>query len=172
MIAGWICISDSTKLQTWAIIISGFMLIWYSWETRLLRVIASDQKDQQIQPLVVYENKNAGHYIKNIGSGVALNISIDKIMIGSSQDTWIIFPKPTLVLSPDQESQIDGDFFLKGNKLSDINGTAHLNTGFAVQTSTLVIRYQNIQGRKYLTKQKISQGKTQILETKLDSDNE
>lgn len=150
MIAGWIFISDSTKLQTLAIIVSGFMLIWYSWETRLLRVIASDQKDQQIQPLVVYETRSAGHHIKNIGSGVALNISIDKIMIGSSQDAWIIFPKPTLVLSPNQESQIDGDFFLKGNKLSDINGTAHLSTGYAVQTSILVIRYQNIQGRKYL----------------------
>jgi hypothetical protein len=63
MLIGWFCINDSTKLQTWAIIVSGFILIWYSWETRLLRVIASDQKDQQIQPLIIYENRRAGHYI-------------------------------------------------------------------------------------------------------------
>lgn len=172
MFAGWKCIPDATKLQTWSIIVSGFILIWYSWETRLLRVISSDQKDQQIQPLIIYENRRAGHYIKNIGSGVALNISIDKVSIGDTEETWIAFPTPTFALSPDQEIQIIGDFFHQGNKLLDINGTAHLSTGYATQTSILVIRYQNVQSKKYLTKQKISQGKIEILETRLDSCNE
>lgn len=166
MLIGWFCIADSTKLQTWAIIVSGFILIWYSWETRLLRVIASDQKNQQIQPLIIYENRRAGHYIKNIGNGVALNVRINRVLIGGSEDIEVIFPDSTPVLSPGEEAQVEGEFKVNGVELSDIHGTAHLSTGFANQTSIMSISYSNIEYRMYLTKERISPGKIEILEVK------
>jgi hypothetical protein len=170
MLIGWFCINDSTKLQTWAIIVSGFILIWYSWETRLLRVIASDQKDQQIQPLIIYENRRAGHYIKNIGNGVALNVRINRVLIGGSEDIEVTFPDSTPVLSPGEEAQVKGKFKMNGVELSDINGTAHLSTGFASETSIMSISYSNIQHRIYLTKEQISPGKIEILEVKKSDD--
>lgn len=163
MWVGWFCIDDPTKLQTWAIIVSGFILIWYSWETRLLRVIASDQKDQQIQPLIIYENRRAGHYIKNIGNGVALNIQINRVLIGGSEDIEVTFPDSTPVLTPGEEVQVKGEFRLRGVELSDVNGMAHLSAGFSNQISTMSIGYSNIQYRKYLTTEQISPGKIEIL---------
>lgn len=160
---GWFCIEDATKLQTWAIIVSGFIVIWYSWETRLLRIIASEQKDQQIQPLVIYENRNASHYIKNIGNGVALNIKINRVLIGDSEDIEVIFPEATAILRPGEEIQVKGKFKVKGVELSDIHGTAHLSTNFSNQTSTMSISYSNIQYRRHITTEQISPGKIEIL---------
>lgn len=171
MLIGWFCIADSTKLQTWAIIVSGFILIWYSWETRLLRVIASVQKDQQIQPLIIYENRRASHYIKNIGNGVALNIRVNKVLIGGSEDIEVTFPNSTPVLSPGEEIQVKGKFKMNGVELSDTNGTAHLSTRFSIDTSIMTISYSNIEHRRYLTREQISPGKIEILEVKkIDSD--
>ncbi|WP_438980097.1 hypothetical protein [Polynucleobacter sp.] len=160
---GWLYIEDSTKLQTWAIVVSGFILIWYSWETRLLRVVASDQKDQQIQPLIIYENRRAGHYIKNIGSGVALNVEINRVLVGGSNDIEIVFPNLTPVLSPGDEIQVKGQFKVQGIELSDIHGTAHLSTDFSNQTSIISIHYSNIDCQKYLTTEQISPGKVEVL---------
>jgi len=164
MCIGWFCIDDPTKLQTWAIIVSGFILIWYSWETRLLRVIAADQKDQQIQPLIIYENRRAGHYIKNIGNGVALNIKIDQVLIGGAEDIVVSFPGSIPVLMSGQEVQVKGEFRINGVELSDINGTAHLSIGFSNQTSNISIGYSNIKHAKYSTTEQISPGKIEILE--------
>lgn len=159
---GWYFISDATKLQTWAIIVSGFMLIWYSWETRLLRIIASDQKDQQIQPLVIYENRR-GHYIKNIGNGFALNIQINRVLVGGSEDLEIIFPETISVLAPESEVLVKGKFRVNGEELSDFDGAAQLSTKFSNQTSIVSINYSNIQYKQYLTEERIAPGKMEIL---------
>lgn len=54
-----------------AVILTGAILIWYTWETMLLRRVAVGQRELQLRPFVVFQKANGGYVVENLGSSAA-----------------------------------------------------------------------------------------------------
>src|SRR5579875_2099451 len=88
-------VSDWTARQTWAVIATGAAVIWYTWETMLLRETAASQAEialrqrdatleqieVQIRPFVIMEFASRGFALRNIGVGPALNVTVQNVVV-------------------------------------------------------------------------------------------
>ncbi len=101
--AGMICVfayeSDWTAKQTWAVVLTGIILIWYTWETMLLRQVATLQREAQLRPFVVFRSENGKYVVENIGTAAALDVRIDGTTIQAPNLKMdITFPSPVSLL--------------------------------------------------------------------------
>ncbi len=55
--------SVSSFMSTWVAVVGGSILLWYTWETLLIRKIANSQRELSIQPLVVFKNSHGKYEI-------------------------------------------------------------------------------------------------------------
>ena len=65
------------KAQTLAIIFTGVVIIFYTWETYKLRSETQRQTELQNLPFVTLKTDHRGIILQNIGKGPAINIHID-----------------------------------------------------------------------------------------------
>jgi hypothetical protein len=72
---------DWSAIQTWAVVLTGIVIIWYTWETMQLRETASSQRELQLRPFVVLELKDKKFVVTNVGPGVAVNVRITAFSI-------------------------------------------------------------------------------------------
>lgn len=74
-------LQDWTARQTWAVILTGLVIIWYTWETMQLRRGTFAQRELKLRPFVVLEPREKGFCMRNFGHGVALNVRVEDVTI-------------------------------------------------------------------------------------------
>lgn len=136
-----------------ALILTLLVVIWYTWETHLLRRL-------QIRPalIVTVDLDNDALIIQNVGSSVALNVEIPdfkglELMI-STKPNWLNF------LGVDEEHLIR----LKSQDPQWV-GLA-FTAIFAKAPLWILLRYQDIDGHTYETQTQVTSKRTEIIYTR------
>lgn len=148
--------SDWTARQTWAVVLTGFVIIWYTWETMLLRQVAVLQRELQLRPFVVFRKEGQKYVVENVGNATALGVRIDEIKI--SEPTTMLeirFPGSLSLLKPGSIADVEIDVFINGKK-SDSTFAAHLDPKYAIQDVDVHIHFSNIEGKQYLLTEIVS----------------
>jgi hypothetical protein len=136
--------------QGWVVFVTGIVLAWYTWETWGLRCAANAQTEQQIQPFVILERgeRDRKFQLRNLGSGLALNLSIDDIVI--DQDEQIVIRFGTVVLLPAGAcADVAAESFQRGRHVGDFF-TAHINPRYATMALDVCVRFHNIKMVRYV----------------------
>jgi hypothetical protein len=163
-------------LSTAALIITLGILIWYTWETRKLRIETVKQTELSLRPCVVlFGNDEVGsNYIENIGNGAALNVIIEPL---ETDKFKVVFEPYDLIKAGQRFS--DPDYPKYDIKASSHEGEAlinkmnlgsdYLDFPFMLRSKDylLIVRYKNTEGTNYYTKLlvKAKEAKIEVLET-------
>lgn len=162
-------------LQPFVVFITLLVLIKYTCETYKLRMESQRQTELSIQPLIIITKSADGKYVlKNIGTGAALNLNVGEILLDETPEQNIIYIFPSYDLAqPNIEITIKSKYKVitiskETNKKSDErkvyeNDDNH-ELSFLLSYSDnkqieVEIKYTNIIGQRYLTKEVISKRK-------------
>lgn len=148
-------------LSTLAIILTGAILIWYTWETTLLRTEAQRQTELQLRPFVLIVPFQKEFKLRNIGNGPALNISLADVQVDAPTDITIQFPDFVPFLQKGEETAIRAESYKKRKPCGDFFN-AHLFPEYSNRPLTLKIEFQNIESQNYVVKETISPNKMTI----------
>jgi hypothetical protein len=141
--------ADWTARQTWAVILTGLAIIWYTWETALLRHATLAQRELQLQPVVLLEPRNdGGFYAHNVGYGPALNVSFDDVTIDETEDVVVRFPGTVFMIEAGKAANVSAETFKKGKSAGDFF-LAHLDPRYANRDLQLRVRFHNAEMRPY-----------------------
>ena len=164
IVVGAACLvtKQAAALQSWAVVVTGAVIVWYTWETRQLRVATFRQVELALRPFVVLQPNDSGFKLTNVGSGVALNVVIDDVRISEEFDLTIRFPDSVAVLRPDETLSVRAESFSKGNAVGDFF-CAHLDPCYATLTLSITLRYDNADLKSYVVTQQIAPGKLEIV---------
>ncbi len=147
--ATFLFFQDWTARQTVAVILTGAVVIWYTWETMLLRQTAVDQRESQLRPFVLFKRAGDGYAVENIGTTPALDIAIEPVVIqGEGVDLRITFPSAVPLLRPNEELPIPVEVTLNGNKIDSVHA-AHLDPKYAIAEVEVNIAFRSIEGKPY-----------------------
>ena len=156
------------QLQTLAVIVTGAVIVWYTWETKILREEAQKQTELQIRPFLLIDPfidpEYFGFNLVNVGNGPAINIKLPDIQVDS--DHVIRFPKPILFLGPGNSVKISAKGFMKGIELKDFFKDvlfSQLNPDYANRILSFKIIFQAIDLRQYAIKEQIAPARMEIL---------
>jgi hypothetical protein len=150
-----------TYLSTVAIILTGAILIWYTWETYLLRSEAQRQTELQLRPFVIIVPEQNSFQLRNVGNGTALNISVADVLIDQAFDVKIHFPDHISFLSKNDTTSIKAEGYRKGKPAGDFFN-AHLYKEYANRSLKLVIEFQNVESQTYVVEETVSPEKMTI----------
>lgn len=142
--------TDWTAIQTWAVILTGVVLIWYTWETRSLRRIAFSQRELQLRPFIVFRKEAEKYVVENIGNGAALDVRIESIKLDSNSGLQIEiqFPHSLPLLKQASVGEVAVDVYMNGKKCDPVFA-AHLDPKYAVLDVDVRINFSNIEGKQY-----------------------
>lgn len=153
--------TDWTALQTWAVVLTGFVVIWYTWETRELRIASYAQIASQIRPYVVLQPQNGSFLVTNFGNGVALHIRIEPVIVSQEQQIEIRFPKTVPVLRCGESATLDAKSFRSGKEAGDFFN-AHIDPRYANQELPVTLRFDDVELKGYSITQRISPGEVVV----------
>lgn len=158
----FIVFQDWTARQTIAVILTGAVVIWYTWETMLLRQIALVQREQQLRPFVLFKGGADGYKVENVGATPALSVEILPVVLEREGiDFRITFPSSVPLLRPNEELPIAVEVTLNGTKIDSIYA-AHLDQNYAVEAIDVVISFRSIEGKPYRLIQTTAPNNTDI----------
>jgi hypothetical protein len=132
--------------------ITGLIILWYSYETALMRTEITKQNKMQLRPVINLRLANSAVSYKNDGSGPALNVRVagfKPTILGKPSNDAILYeiqPVSYIVQGGDAEMIIH-----TGDKRTGAKGTIpdtdmFFGVGKQVQ---LTILYQDIEGTEY-----------------------
>ena len=148
---------DWPAIQTWAVVLTGAILIWYTWETMQLRYAAHAQRESQIRPYVVLAPAASGISAQNLGNGVALHVRVDTVTVSVEHKIEIRFPKTIPVLRPAESVILEARSYKNGRDAGDFF-TAHIDPTYANQELCITLRFDNVELKPYTITQKVSPG--------------
>lgn len=141
------------------IVLVGTLLIvcWYTVETHLMKDAIKDQVDISVRPCLAITKSDSDSSFKicNIGNGVAVNIRVEDLILGSDLGFMLTFNK-TLYLKPGQEEVIEITTRRKEG-VSSIPLDAHLDAKYSNKQYSISIQFEDMMHRKY--QQELSLGK-------------
>jgi hypothetical protein len=141
--------TDWTEKQTWAVVLTGVVLIWYTWETMLLRRIAFVQRELQLRPFIVFRREAQQYVAENIGNAAALNIRFENVAFQAPGTTLeILFPRTLPLLKPGTTAEVTVEVKING-QTSDPAFAAHLDPTYAVEDVDIRIHFTNLEGKSY-----------------------
>ncbi len=141
--------TEWTARQTWAVILTGLAIIWYTWETTLLRRATFAQRELQLRPLVLLEpKKDGGFYAHNVGYGPALNVSFDDVTIDETEDIVVRFRDTIYMIEAGKAANVSAETFKKGKPAGDFF-LAHLDPQYANRDLRLRVKFHNAEMRPY-----------------------
>lgn len=152
-----VCKGNWTAIQTWAVILTGIVLIWYTWETMRLREATWAQRELQLRPFVVLELKKKQFEVTNLGGGVALNVRIDEVVVDKAFQITIRFPESIAVLRPGETQAVRAESFKEGQSTDDFF-LAHLDTQYANRELDVKIQFQNVEMQSYSISERVGPG--------------
>ncbi len=155
-------LSKWVNTQTVAVVLTGLVVIWYTMETHLLRRETQRQTEIQQRPFVIIKYEDHGFVLSNIGNGPAFNVSVKDVDISSTEGFYIKFAETQPVLNRGKSSPIKAEGFQWGDSLGDFL-FAHLDPKYANQTLTVEIHFQDMDMKKYTSKERISPGTIEIV---------
>jgi len=158
-----ICVRDWLAVQTFAIVLTGAVVIWYTIETQLLRKETQKQTDLLIRPFVIIELKNREFFLKNLGHGPALNVQVRPVQVSSEESIVIKFGEMRPTINPGETVELKAEGFHEGNPTGRFF-TAHLNPEYAKRNLSIFIDYRNIDLKSYTTRERVSPKKWEIVE--------
>lgn len=164
--SNWDLADRITLIQTIAVILTGFILIWYTWETAQLGKETRDQTETQLRPFVVLKPTQDGFEISNIGNGPAINVHVCDVQIDQVEDIIIRFPQHVLTLPPGVSVPIPAESFHGGESTGDFF-FAHLDNNYANRRLLIKMEFQNINLRSYSIEQVIVPRDWEILDVRI-----
>ena len=150
-----------TERQTWAIILTGIVIILYTWETMELRRVAHLQRELQLRPFVVLEPQATDFSISNVGHGAAVNIRVSDVIIDESLGISVRFPSSIPVLRAGEACSIRAES-LKHGKIAGDFFLAHIDPKYASLELKVVLEFQNIEMKTYAVTQTVRPGDLRI----------
>ena len=145
--------SNSTDRQTWAVVVTGAVVIWYSWETMRLRATG-------IRPYVTAIPSDSYITVANVSSAPAVNVRIRDIVDKQGRlDDFpmeIKFGQPAPWLAPGASTQIGMKAYLAGRQTDFL--TAHIDPRYASLKFDIVVEYSDVEGREYRVTQRVAPG--------------
>lgn len=158
--------SDWTARQTWVVILTGVVVIWYTWETRKLRAVATHQIAMQIRPLVLADPRvhDNSVTVNNIGHGPALNVRMTEVELermpsplqaGEEWPLTLRFDGSVPILKTGDEARFAIEVYLAGERFADIYA-ATIDPRYTDQTVILTIKYEDIDLKHYTIRQTIA----------------
>lgn len=159
-VAGMACVfvyeTDWTAKQTWVVVLTGIVIIWYTWETMLLRQVATLQREAQLRPFIVFRADDGKYVVENIGTAAALDVRIDSTTIAAPElNMEISFPKPVSLLKAGSVTELSVEVKING-KTADPVFAAHLDEHHASLDIDVYIRFKSIEGKEYSLVETIS----------------
>jgi len=144
-------------------VLTGIILIWYTWETMQLRQAAFEQIELQLRPFLVFRTENLHCFVENVGNVPALNVRIDSVYIGEQPRIWEIrFPYSVPLLKSGQSLEVRCEIF-KGEQGLDPMYAAHLDPKYASLDLKIHIHFSNIEGKQYSLTQTVSPRSLKLL---------
>jgi hypothetical protein len=157
------CWGGNTAAQTWTVILTGLILLWYTWETSELRRAAVLQTQVQLRPFVVLELWSPSFRLLNFGTHPALNVTVDPVTIEApGSQIEVRFPARLAVLPPGGGWIIPTESWKNGVHLAHDIFSAHLQSAVTEQRLTATVRYQDIEGRSYSVAVAVAPGIVEI----------
>jgi hypothetical protein len=155
--AAYFCVSpkDWTALQTWAVVLTGLVIIWYTWETKELRHAAYAQMDLQIRPYVVLQPETTQVLVTNFGNGAALHIRVDPVVVSTAEDIELRFLKMIPVLRSGESAPVEVTSFKKGKPTGDAYNV-HLDPRYANRQLIVTVRFDDLELKAYSIVQQVS----------------
>ncbi len=150
-----------TAIQTWAVVLTGIVLIWYTWETMRLREAAFAQRELQLRPFVVLELKKKQFEVANLGVGVALNVKINEVTIDKEFEITVRFPEGIALLRPGETQPVEAESFKKGKSAGDFY-LAHLDKEYANREIEVRVEFQNVEMKTYSVSERVVPGQLQM----------
>lgn len=147
--------NDWPALQTWAMALTGLVVIWYTWETRELRYAAYAQMDLQIRPYVVLQTEGNGFLVTNFGNGAALHVRVEPVVVSVEERIELQFLKTVPVLRSGESGALEVTCFKEGKPTSDIY-KALLNPKHTTEEFDVTVRFDDLELNQYATTQRIS----------------
>ena len=146
---GWYA-GGPTAAQTWTLVVTGVVLLWYTWETSELRRATVLQTEVQLRPFVVLELWSPSFRLRNFGTHPALNVTVDPVTIEApGSQIEVRFPARLPVLPPGGGWTVPTESWKDGVQLAYDMFSAHLQSTVAEQRLTATVRFQDIEGRSY-----------------------
>ena len=149
--------------QTVAVALTGLVVIWYTIETKKLRAESQKQTEIQQRPFVILKVEKRNFVLQNIGNGPALNVKVNPVQVSADHEIIIRFNEHHPTLVTEESLTISAESFKKGKSAGDFF-LAHLDPEYANRILNIVIEYQNIELRKYITKERVSPQKREIID--------
>ena len=162
LVAAFLLTADWQARQTWAVVFTGAVIIWYTWETHQLRRVSQRQIELQIRPFVVLNRQSGKFHVTNIGNGPALNVRVDQVSIMPAVDAFIRFPESIPVLKPTQTEPIAAESFIGGKSQGGFLD-AHLDPQHANQAFEITVRYQDTDFVKHTLTMRTQPGRFTIV---------
>ena len=156
-----VCNGNWTAIQTWAVVLTGVVLIWYTWETMRLREAAFAQRELQLRPFVALNFKEKQFELTNLGVGVALNVKINDVTIDKDLEVTVRFPERIAMLRPGETQQVQAESFKKGKSAGDFF-LAHLDKEYANREIEVKIDFQNVEMKSYSVSEQVVPGQLQM----------
>ena len=140
---------DWTARQTAAVVLTGAVVIWYTWETMRLRQMSLAQRELQLRPFVVFKGTAQGYFVENLGTAPALGVTIERIqMSGDGVSLSISFPASLPLLRSLATEPIATEVVVNGKKVDGVFA-AHLDPNYAIADVDVRIRFRSIEGKQY-----------------------
>jgi hypothetical protein len=141
--------TDWAEKQTWAVVLTGAVIIWYTWETMLLRRIAFAQRELQLRPFVIFQKEGGRFVIENIGNGAALNVRLGNItMEAPGTKMEIRFPNQLPLLKPKTIADVEIEVRINGEKADSLLAE-NLDPKYATIDIEVHIHFSNLEGKGY-----------------------
>jgi hypothetical protein len=155
------CKDNWTAIQTWAMVLTGIVIIWYTWETMQLREAAFSQRELQLRPFVVFELKDNAFVVTNVGPGAAVNVRISEVTVDEELEIVIRFSKNISILRSSETLAIEGESFRSGKSAGDFF-LAHLDIKYANREFDVKIEFQNVEMKPYSVLERVMPGDLRI----------
>jgi len=158
-VAGLLSLSsanDAASANAWLVFLTGLVLIWYTRETQELRRAAWAQRELDIQPLVIVEKIDPAEFggkefrIRNLGRGVALNVSVDDVpLTDDGEDRYLIRFEESIAFLPPNQTALIASASYQGSRRLGSRFHASLDPRYTTFESTIRVRFSNAEMKQY-----------------------
>jgi hypothetical protein len=151
----WYWCGKYDAISAWAVVLTGAVILWYTWETMQLRRLSFIQREAQIRPFILFRKDGDHFFVENIGSSAALNIRLDTVNVSDEFKMRIEFPQSVPFLKSGCQAQVETKSIIRDEE-TPYPVTAHLDPKHAALDLQVRIHFSNIEGRQYTLLETIS----------------
>jgi hypothetical protein len=145
------------QISTIVLVLTLLAVLWYSWETRKLRIqseksikLTEKHLELSYMPHLILILQRGGLYLYNIGNGSAVNVGIeDKIVSPANYPERLRFACPPII-KKDECLPIEVKILTKDGKHEDPSARIEfIKPPDATDTIEVTVRFENLVGIKY-----------------------